>query len=358
MLPVIFTPYRAAKVKIIDIMGDEVDHKQGTMHQRVEQIISPVYEVGGSVRDDFMGREPTDYDFSTPHDPEYIEKKVREAKHKPYLIGKRFGTIGLKIKGKLVEITAFRVERYQEGNRKPTVAFVDDITADLSRRDFTINAIARRGKKIIDPFGGREDIEKKIIRCAGTPTTRFQEDPLRILRAARLAAQLGFVIDGETLGAMKKAAHRILEVSKERWVSELDKLLMSSGTELGLRYLMDTELFSYIIPELSLQKNYDQNSEYHSRDLWEHTLIVVSNVPFDHCLRWAALLHDIAKPFVRKDRNDRSSYAKHDLLGAEIVVRIGRYLKWSNKRTEDVRMLVREHMNDESPLRVADKMAR
>ncbi len=337
---------------------DDVVCKQKTITEIVEEIISPVYEVGGSVRDELMGREPSDYDFSTPHDPEYIERKVREAQKRPFLVGKRFGTIGLKLAGKLVEITTFRVESYQTGSRKPQVAFVDDITADLSRRDFTINAIARRNKKFIDPFCGREDIAEKIIRCVGTPVTRFKEDPLRILRAARLAAQLGFVIDGETVGAMKKTAHRILEVSKERWVAELDKLLMTAGAESGLRYLMDTGIFTFIIPELSLQQHYDQNSNYHRYDLWEHTLRVVAKVPFDHRMRWAALLHDIGKPFVRTEKGDRSSYAKHDLLGAEMVGRLGRYLKWSKKRTEGVSALVRGHMKDESPLRDADKAAK
>ncbi len=335
-----------------------VVHKTTTIPERVEEIISPVYEVGGSLRDELMGQEPKDYDFSTPHDPEYIERKIREAKKRPFLIGKRFGTIGLKLGGKLVEITTFRVETYESGSRKPQVAFVDDITADLGRRDFTVNAIARRDNRIIDPFGGREDIKSKIIRCVGAPTTRFREDPLRILRVARLAAQLGFAIDASTEKSMKKTAHRILEVSKERWVAELDRLLMTAGAESGLRYLMDTGLFTYILPELSLQKNYDQNSSYHRHNLWEHTLRVISKTPFDLDLRWAALLHDIAKPFVRLEKGDRSRYAKHDILGADMVVRLGRHLRWSNKRIAQVSSLVRDHMDDESPLRDADKRAK
>lgn len=340
------------------MMQRGTDNNRNTIPEKIAEIISPVYEVGGSLRDELMGREPKDFDFSTPHDPEYIERKVREAKKRPFLVGKRFGTIGLKLGGKLVEITTFRVESYDRGSRKPHVEFVDDITADLGRRDFTVNAIARRNNRIIDPFGGREDIAKKVIRCVGTPATRFKEDPLRILRAARLAAQLDFVIDASTEKAMTKTAHRILEVSKERWVAEIDRLLMSAGAESGLRYLMDTEIFTYILPEISIQKDYNQNSSYHRYDLWEHTLRVVSKTPFDLDLRWAALLHDIAKPFVRLEKADRSTYAKHDILGADMVVRLGSHLRWPNKRIVQVSNLVRGHMEDGSPLRDADTMAK
>jgi putative nucleotidyltransferase with HDIG domain len=329
-----------------------------TIPEKVAEIVSPVYEVGGSLRDELMGREPTDFDFSTPRDPEYIEEKVREAKKKPLLVGKRFGTIGFNLDGKHVEITTFRVERYERGSRKPQVEFVDDITADLGRRDFTVNAIARRNDRIIDPFGGSGDIKGRIIRCVGVPTMRFKEDPLRILRAARLAAQLDFSIDPSTEKAMTKTAHKLLEVSKERWVAELDRLLLAESAESGLRYLMDAEICTYILPELSLQKNYDQNSSHHRYDLWEHTLRVVTNTPRDPDLRWAALLHDIAKPFVRLEKTDRSTYAKHDVLGADMVVRLGRHLKWANRRIIRVSALVKDHMSDESPLRNADMMAK
>ena len=179
-----------------------------------------------------------------------------------------------------------------------------------------------------------------------------------MLRAARFAAQLGFVVDDTALKAMTKLSHRILEVSKERWVGELDRLLLSPFVERGLHCLMDTGLLRYIIPELSLQRKYDQRSHYHSHDLWEHTIRVTSQVPPDRDLRWAALLHDMAKPFVRFDREDRSTYAKHDILGYEMVMRLGRYLKWSNMRVKAVSELVRDHLDDESPLRESDNNAK
>ncbi len=328
------------------------------VYKKVKTIISPVYLVGGSVRDRLLGVEPKDYDFSTPHDPETIERKIREAERKPFLTGKRFGTIGVKIGGHLVEITTFRTEIYQKGSRKPDVVFVDDIAADLSRRDFTINAMAMRDGKIIDPFSGARDIREKRIRCVGNATTRFKEDPLRMLRAARFTAQLGFVVDDAVLKAITKLSHRVLEVSKERWVGELDRLLLAPFVDQGLRCLMDTGLLNYIIPELSCQRDYDQRSRYHSHDLWEHTIRVTSQVSPERDIRWAALLHDMAKPFVRCDREDRSTYAKHDLLGYEMVIRLGGYLKWSNRRIKAVSELVRDHMREESPLRESDNSAK
>jgi len=192
------------------------------MIKKVEKIISPVYMVGGAVRDTLINRTPKDYDFSTPLSPEEIENAVRKAKRKPYLIGAKFGTVGFKLKTEkgyeYIEITTFRHETYKSGSRKPEVSFVKDITADLSRRDFTINAIAIRGNRYIDPFDGREDLKNRLIRAVGKPSHRFKEDPLRMLRAGRFASQLDFTIDENIVKAVKQLNHKILEVSKERWV--------------------------------------------------------------------------------------------------------------------------------------------
>jgi tRNA nucleotidyltransferase (CCA-adding enzyme) len=327
--------------------------------QTVEAIVGPVYLVGGACRDLLLKRECKDYDFTTPLSPERVEQKIRDVGFKPYTMGKRFGTIGLKIGGKIVEITTFRKEEYRDQSRKPTVQFVKDITADLSRRDFTINAIAKTGSRFIDPFNGREDIQSKLIRCVGKPVHRFKEDPLRMLRACRFASQLGFEIHDTTFKAMKQNSYKILSVSKERWVMELDKLLTSSHPFIGLKYLMESRLMNFILPELALQFNYNQNSQYHNLTLFEHTVNVVDDVEPDISLRWAALLHDVAKPFVRTDRYIdgvliKSNYISHDLLGKEFVCKIGRYLKWSNERIETVSNLVLNHLQDDSPLREAD----
>jgi putative nucleotidyltransferase with HDIG domain len=328
------------------------------IYSQVDNIISPVYMVGGSVRDRIMGTEPKDYDFSTPLDPDTIERKIREAHKRPYLTGKRFGTVGVKISGRVVEITTFRRESYRHGCRKPEVEFVNDLTADLSRRDFTINAIALHRSRLIDPFHGRKDIENKLIRCVGNAAERFREDPLRMLRAARFASQFGFAIEADVLHSMKKLSHLILDVSRERWMIELDRLLTSPHVTPGLTHLMTTDLIAFMIPELTLQKQFDQRSRHHDFKLWDHTVRVVDGTPPEIDLRWAALLHDIAKPFVETDKGDRSIYVHHETLGYEMVNRLGMYLRWSKSRTQSVSELVRGHMNEKSPLRRADNDAK
>lgn len=328
------------------------------MHQKVEAILSPVYEVGGSVRDELLGIDPKDFDFTTPLPPDETEQAIRRAGKRPFLAGKRFGTVGVRLEGHLVEITTFRTERYEEGSRKPEVRFMEDITEDLSRRDFTINAMAKRGDEVIDPFHGREDLSSKIIRAVGSPAARFREDPLRMLRAARFAGQLGFSIEEKTFRAIAREAHRILEVSKERWTAEMDRLLLSGQPATGLRALMESGLLRFILPELSLQKDYEQNSRHHRYTLWEHTLRVTAAVPSEILLRWAALLHDIAKPFVRVEKADRSIYVKHDLLGYDMVLRLGGHLRWSNERTRKVAEIVRDHLREDSVLRQSDNLAK
>lgn len=330
------------------------------IYKKVNQIISPVYLVGGSVRDSFLNKEPKDFDFATPLSPDTVEAKVKKAGRRAYLTGKRYGTIGFKLDGDFIEVTTFRTEKYTKGSRKPTVEFVDNIHNDLSRRDFTINAIAQRGNRIIDPFNGRKDLKEKKIRCVGVPSHRFREDPLRMLRACRFASQLSFNIVLDTSSKMLKLNYKILEVSKERWMAELDKLLIGDSVILGVNYLMITGLLKYIIPELSLQFMFNQNSCYHSLPLWAHTLAVLREVPNDINLRWAALLHDIAKPFVStlNWKTGYNNYIKHDYLGADMVERIARHLKWSNERRESVKEIVANHLREDSPLKEADDKAK
>lgn len=325
--------------------------------EQIETVVSPVYQVGGACRDELLGLTPKDFDFATPLSPDEVEAAIKAAGKRAYNIGKRYGTMGMKMDGQLVEITTFRHEAYAPGSRKPQVEFVQDITADLSRRDFTINAIAKRGSRYIDPFGGRLDLLEKTIKAVGNPKDRYKDDPLRMLRAARFAAQFGFTVESNTEAQAGKSAHKIIEVSRERWVQEMDKLLLTNTPSIGLDFLARTRLLNFMIPELSLQVGYDQNSPYHSLTLWEHTKRVVDLTPSDVTLRWAALLHDIGKPFTRTEKADRSNYIKHDLLGAELVNRIALQLKWSNDRREQVSKLVLNHMQETSPLRKADTAA-
>ena len=331
----------------------------------------PVYAVGGCVRDHIRGKKPKDYDFATPATPDQIEELVRKAGRKPFLVGKRFGTIGCKVLVNEVwhevEITTFRSESYEEGNRKPNVEFVSDIVADLSRRDFTINAMALRvvknRLKLIDPFGGEEDIKNGILKCVGFPKQRFKEDPLRILRAIRFATKYNMQIEAKTSEKLAHCVPRLLDISKERWMLELDQILLLPLVARGLMYLWDYKVFNWLIPELSLQKDFDQNNPNHSFPLHVHTSLVVEKTPEDINMRWAALLHDIAKPFTQTYKVDtngtnRCNYISHEILGGEMAKRIALHLKWSNERTDTVTELVRNHMNEDSPLREYDNASK
>lgn len=324
----------------------------------IDEIIQPNYLVGGSVRDVLLGREPKDYDYATPMLPDDIEQAVRDAGKRPFITGKRFGTVGFKDDGKFIEVTTFRSETYGK-TRKPDVAFVSSISEDLARRDFTINAIAQRNGKLIDPFNGRADIEAKIIRAVGHPTERFNEDPLRMLRAIRFVSQLGFDIEDATFNSIAKNAHKVLTVSRERWMQELDKTLTGKFASKGISYLFYTDLIKFVLPELRLQYEYDQNSDWHEYDLHIHSIRTMRDVPDDVNLRWAALLHDIGKPFVRtENRRGSSNYVFHDVIGAELIYGISKRLKWSNERTNTICELVKSHLSDESPLRKADNASK
>lgn len=333
--------------------------------KEVNEIMSPfhIYAVGGCVRDYIMGVEPKDYDFCTQAKPDEIEARIKKSGRHAYLTGKRFGTIACKINGVMIEITTFRGESYQEGNRKPQVEYLDNLNADLDRRDFTINSMAMKLKDdkllIIDNHGGQEDIKNGIIRCVGNPKIRFTEDPLRILRAVRFASRYCFKYEEKTQDRMQKMAVKLLEISKERWMSEFDKILININAIYGVRDLFNLEIFRYTIPELQLQLDYDQNSKYHDFALNDHTIMVLAMTPQDINLRWAALLHDIAKPFVRtENKNGYCNYINHEILGAEMVERIARHLKWSNERREAVVELVRNHLKEDCPLKQYDDISK
>ncbi len=316
--------------------------------------------VGGAVRDSLQGIPSEDYDFATSMLPVAIEDAIQKAGRKPYLMGKRFGTIGVTVEGQMVEITTFRTEEYQSGNRSPDLRFAATIEADLSHRDFTVNAMAfDRDGSLFDPFGGKEDIDNKLLRTVGKPNERFKEDPLRILRLSRFAAQLGFGIEERTMDIAKQLSYKLLEVSRERWTMEMDKLLVAEYVTRGLQILAQTDALKHILPEVGLQVDFNQDSPYHTLDLWQHTMAVVAGVNASLELRWAALLHDVGKPFVaRLNSKGYTNYLRHDIVGAEIADKIGWHLRWSNERRETVVSLIRDHLRDDSPLKEADQVAK
>jgi poly(A) polymerase len=315
--------------------------------QSVSAIVDPVYLVGGSVRDALMNRECADFDFATPLGADLIEQAVRAAGRRPYLMGKRFGTVAFRLDGLTVEVTTFRSESYAEDSRRPKVEFLSDLEHDLSRRDFTINAMAQRDDELIDLFGGRKDLESRLIRAVGDPIARFSEDPLRMLRAARFVSQLDFRIDERTRLAAVVLAPRILTVARERWMIELDLLLKGPGVEESLRLLVETGLMRFLLPEIGLQEALPQAGAEDGVSVFDNTVEEVGSAPTEITARWAALLRDVAAPYVTTRSADRepspgSADSDKALLGAEIVERTARYLKWSNRRREDVKRLVAE----------------
>jgi tRNA nucleotidyltransferase/poly(A) polymerase len=302
------------------------------IYEAVAAIISPVYLVGGSVRDVLLEREPKDYDFTTSLPPDEIEARIKAAGRHCNPRGKRFGTLGFKVAGNdgkfvEVEVTTFRKEKYAIGSRKPDVQFIDNLHDDLARRDFTINAIAYDGKDYIDPFGGRLHILSKDIKSVGEATDRFKEDPLRMLRAARLAAQLEFLVDPNMIGKIRKMADKILDISRERWVQELDKLLVQENPELGLDMLRTSHLLKYMLPEINLLDT----------SAYEAMIEEIKATPKEADERWAAMLAHSGKGFTYvSDVSDENygRYKGNEKIAVEVARGMGSRLKSSNKRMD------------------------
>ena len=300
------------------------------------------YAVGGCVRDSLLGLEPQDYDLCTAALPEQTEAVF--AGYRLVLAGKKHGTVGVVTEGGVVEITTFRTEGAYLDNRHPEwVEFVEDVTGDLARRDFTVNAMAwspTRG--FADPFGGREDLENRILRAVGDPETRFREDSLRILRGARFAARYRLEPDPETERAMFTLTGLMENLARERVFDELCKLLLHCDARQLLRF---APIVTAVIPELAPCVGFDQHNPHHLYDIFEHTARVVEGVPPILSLRWAALLHDVAKPacFTREE-NGRGHFYGHPKISADMADGILRRLKAPTALREDVVFLCDRHM--------------
>jgi poly(A) polymerase len=302
-----------------------------------------LYFVGGCVRDKLMGREPEDWDFTTDAEPCDIKAILKGAELKFWTVGEKYGTISSKVDDVVVEITTHRQD--MTSGRHPVVKYSTDLKLDLMRRDFTINSMAMRGDgAIIDPFGGCRDLKKNVIRCVGSASDRFSDDPLRILRAARFAARFGFEVESSTISAMFSQAHSVMSVSRERWLVEMNKLLVADHPALGLDILANTRVLWFIIPELwAVWVSSNCHISSQAKDLWHHTKVVVGNVSQDFILRWSALLHDIAKPQTYTKARSGVHFLQHEVLGGEIVEGIARRLKMSNQMRREIRGLVSLH---------------
>ena len=314
--------------------------------ERLERKGYEAYLVGGSVRDMLLGKTPTDYDIATSASPDEIESIF--SNFKTIDIGKKFGTIIVSQEKGDVEITTFRKEgKYLDGRRPEWVSFCSDVKDDLSRRDFTINAIAyNKTKGILDPFEGREDLKRRIIKTVGNPEERFNEDYLRILRAARFASQLEFTIDESTFQAGKQYSSHIKKVSMERIFNEVYKLLLNQIPSYGIRILEKMGVLKVILPEIIPAIGFKQYNPHHEMDVYNHILCVLDNTPSVIQIRLAALFHDIGKPYtLTMDEEGIGHFYGHDKLGAEISKEVLKRFKASNNLIEEVYNLVKEHMN-------------
>ncbi|MBD1269764.1 CCA tRNA nucleotidyltransferase [Aeromicrobium tamlense] len=311
--------------------------------------------VGGPVRDALLGRAVTDLDFTTSASPEQIEAIVEGWADTTWDVGRAFGTIGVRKGAEMLEITTYRADEYDPESRKPVVAFGTNLSDDLARRDFTVNAMAVRlpDLEFVDVHGGLDDLADRTLRTPIGPDVSFGDDPLRMMRAARFVGQLGFLCAPDVTEAMVAMADRIEIVSAERVRDELNKLLLSDHPVQGLRVLVDTGLAERVLPELpALQLERDEHHRH--KDVYEHSLTVLEQaIELEHRLderpdltiRLAALLHDIGKPRTRRFTGDgQVTFHHHDVVGAKLARKRMRALRYPNEITDDVSTLVELHL--------------
>jgi poly(A) polymerase len=310
-----------------------------------------LYMVGGTVRDVLLHREQSnDADLATDAHPDEIKRLVAPTQPSAVvLVGERFGTVRLHYGSDIVEITTFRTERYNPESRKPEVCFGTSLSDDLLRRDFTINALARDplNGNIIDLFGGQQDLEKHILRAVGNePDKRFDEDPLRLLRAVRFAAQLDFTIEAQSRRSIIRQAPKLQKISRERIRDEMNKLLVSPHPAKGLDLLMELGLMVWIIPEVLELRGVSQQQQRTtaSKDVYAHVLRVVERSSPRLATRWSALLHDIAKPRTRSVEENKVHFFGHEDIGASMAHDILKRLHFDRDFIESVSRVVRLHM--------------
>jgi tRNA nucleotidyltransferase (CCA-adding enzyme) len=300
------------------------------------------YIVGGCVRDFLLERTPADFDVTTNATPTQVEEVFKE--YQVVETGLQHGTVTVLVQGYPVEITTYRIDgTYSDGRHPDSVEYTSNLKDDLSRRDFTINAMAyNHTDGIIDEFDGMRDLNNRVIRCVGNPQQRFSEDSLRILRAIRFSSQLTFSIDMPTSFMIHNHKKALLGVSKERITVELNKLIMGNNVH---HVLMEySDVISTIIPEIAPCIGFNQHSKYHKYDIWEHIAVSVDNAPLILHVRLAMLLHDIGKPQTfRLDENGQGHFPNHAHVGAKMVEKILKDLKYDNATIKRVTMLVYHH---------------
>ncbi len=316
--------------------------------QNVDNIIGKLesagyeaYAVGGCVRDSILGREPDDWDITTSATPSQIKEIFRRTVD----TGIQHGTVTVLMHGTGYEVTTYRIDGIYEDARHPKeVSFTDDLTKDLERRDFTINAMAyNKTRGLVDVFDGIGDLDRRLIRCVGDPNERFSEDALRMMRAVRFAAQLGYDIDEATASAIRDKADTLSKVSAERIMTELTKLIMSDNPDM-LRNCYELGLTAVFLPEFDECMNTPQNIKHHCYNVGEHILHTMKAVRGERILRFTMMLHDIAKPrVVTVDENGIFHNKGHAALGATLSREILHRLKADNELIHAACMLVEHH---------------
>jgi poly(A) polymerase len=311
--------------------------------------------VGGPVRDVFLGGRPADLDLTTDAVPERVLEIVRGWADKTWTVGIEFGTIGLRKGDEIFEITTYRSEAYDRTSRKPAVSYGQSLEADLERRDFTINAMAARlpSFELVDPTGGLAALSERVIRTPGRPEDSFTDDPLRILRAARFAARLGFTVDDDVQTAMGEMADRLSIVSAERITDELTKLMLTANPEAGLDLLERTGVASVILPELP-ELRIEADEHHRHKDVYAHSLTVLRQaidleprygLERDLVLRLAAILHDIGKPRTRSLLpGGKVAFHHHEVVGAKLARKRLTELRFPKDVIADVSRLVELHL--------------
>ena len=298
------------------------------------------YIVGGCVRDSILGRTPGDWDITTSASPQ----EVKEIFEHTVDTGIEHGTVTVLMNHEPYEVTTYRVDGKYEDHRRPNeVHFTKSLKEDLLRRDFTINAMAYNDSEgIIDMYDGMTDLKNKMIRCVGEATKRFDEDALRILRALRFQAQLGFEIEEKTEEAIRNQARFLKDISAERIQVELEKLITSAHPDV-LVNAYKLGVTKIIFPEFDIMMETPQNNPHHKYSVGIHTIEAMKNIEAEHIYRWTMLLHDIGKPEARVEGPDKDNFKMHPVIGEEIARKILRRLKFDNQTIKQVTTLVRWH---------------
>lgn len=309
------------------------------------------YIVGGCVRDKLLGLHPHDYDITTSAKPNEIKRVFKD--FKTILIGEEFGTVGVLIDETLYEVTTFRIDGKYLNFRKPeNVTFSKSLREDLKRRDFTINAMAMDSSgELYDPFGGKKDLDDKVLRAVGNPHERIKEDAIRILRAIRFAGRFDFYIEDELFDAISFEKKLLKKISPERIFDEFSKMITSERPSYYLLLMDETGVLDVIFPELKRTVGFSQFSPYHDKTLFDHLVCVMDEVKPDLALRLAALFHDISKVDTLSIGEDgRGHFYGHEVLGADLVSEILKRYRVSNKIIDKVKILILDHMKVHSEM--------